>query len=147
MFGRKKKEIKKVKRVELRSVPLPVLMRQAVYDTMLEPAESIASALGLPPISNEVAEMEEDASQKRLERFAGLIPYIDSHSSLAARIATCAFLLEDEEEGNAQAINSDDPEVLADLFKIVAISSTISCLSSLFDLGLLETKVGSHDEE
>ena len=94
MFWRKKKP---AKRVKVQQIPLPVLIRQVIYDTMLMPAEGIAEAMGLPPISDEVAEMEEDASQERLERFAQLIPFIDSHADIAARIATAAYMLEDDD--------------------------------------------------
>ena len=141
MFKRKKK--KPIKRVELISIPMPVLMRQAIYDTMLEPAEEIAAALGLPPISDEVADMETQASQKRLERFASLLPFIDSHSDLCARITSSAYLIGDDEDDEENSFPSADSDRIADLFKIVAISSTISCISSLFNLGLLETTVES----
>ena len=138
IFNRKKK---KKSRVEIKHVPLPILMRQAIYDTMLEPAEGIAEALGLPPISDEVSEMEEIDSQKRLERFANLIPFIDSHSDLASRIAAAAYLLDDDDDPDALKLAEQMEDKLVDLFKIVAISSSVSCISTLFNLGLLESKV------
>ena len=73
MFWKKKR---KVKRLEINHLPLPVLIRQVIYDTMLMPAEEIANIMGLPPISDDVAEMEERESQKRLEKFAILIPFL-----------------------------------------------------------------------
>jgi len=140
MFNRKKK--KKKSRVEIKHVPLPILMRQAIYDSMLEPAEGIAEALGLPPISDEVSEMEELESQKRLERFASLIPFIDSHSDLASRITAAAYLLDDDDQDlDVLKLGADVEEKLVDLFKLVAISSSVSCISTLFNLGLLESKV------
>ena len=142
MFNRKKK--KKKSRVEIKHVPLPILMRQAIYDSMLEPAEGIAEALGLPPISDEVSEMEERESQKRLERFASLIPFIDSHSDLASRITAAAYLLDDDDDDqdlDVLKLGADVEEKLVDLFKLVAISSSVSCISTLFNLGLLESKV------
>ena len=71
MFWNKKLKVKK--KIEIKSLPLPVLIRQVIYDTMLMPAEEIAYAMGLPPISDDVAEMEERESQKRLEKFSSLI--------------------------------------------------------------------------
>jgi hypothetical protein len=139
IFKRKKK---KKSRVEIKHIPLPILMRQAIYDSMLEPAEGIAESLGLPPISDEVAEMEELESQKRLERFASLIPFIDSHSDLASRIISAAYLLDDDDNDlEVLKLGADMEEKLVDLFKIVAISSSVSCISTLFNLGLLESKV------
>lgn len=144
IFRRKKKKMK----VEIKHIPLPILMRQAIYDSMLEPAEGIADALGLPPISDEVSEMEEMASQKRLERFAKLIPFIDSHSDLASRITAAAYLLDDSDSDDLSvlALGPEIEEKLVDLFKIVAISSSVSCISTLFNLGLLESKVESDVE-
>jgi hypothetical protein len=79
MFGRKKKNKVRVSISDsdkVLSVSLPILMRQVIYDTMLMPAEDIANAMGLPPISDEVADMEEQASEKRLQRFSRLLPLI-----------------------------------------------------------------------
>jgi hypothetical protein len=112
---------------------------------MLEPAEGIANALGLPPISDEVSDMEEQASQKRLERFASLLPFIDSHSDMAARISIAAYVLDDNDV-EALDINDESLDKMTALFKIVALSSSISCISTLFDLGLLESKAG-HEYE
>jgi hypothetical protein len=112
---------------------------------MLEPAEGIADALGLPPISDEVSEMEERASQERLESFSSLIPFIDSHSDIASRIAMASYVLDDE--GNKAEVSEDEVERLSGLFKLVALSSSMSCVSTLFSLGLIESKVVSKDVE
>jgi hypothetical protein len=138
MFWNKKT---KAKRVEITHLPLPVLIRQVIYDTMLMPAEEIASVMGLPPISDDVAEMEEIESQKRLEKFASLIPFIDSHSDIAAKIAASAYMIEDEEEdyGELEKLGIEDLEQLTKLFRLVALSSSISCVSTLFNLGLIKS--------
>jgi hypothetical protein len=138
MIFRRKKKIKKV---QVNHIPLPILIRQAIYDTMLEPAEGIADVMGLPPISDEVADMEADASQERLERFANLIPFIDSHSDIASRIAAAAYAFDDSDDTNVFNISDDDYDKIYDLFKIVALSSSISCVSTLFNLNLIESKV------
>jgi hypothetical protein len=136
------KRKKKAKVVKVNHIPLPILIRQAIYDTMLEPAEGIADVMGLPPISDEVADMEADASQERLERFANLIPFIDSHSDIASRIAAAAYALDDDnDDTNVFNLHEDDYEKIYSLFKIVALSSSISCISTLFNLNLIESKV------
>lgn len=144
IFKRKKKKV----RVQMKHIPLPILIRQAIYDTMLEPAEGIAVALNLPPISDEVSEMEEQASQARLERFAGLLPLIDSHSDIAARISSAAYFLDDEDGESVKDFNISEENLdkLTALFKIVALSSTISCVSTLFNLDLIELKAGADHE-
>jgi hypothetical protein len=131
VFRRKKKD-----RIAVETVPLPVLIRQVIYDSMLMPTEDIANALGLPPISDEVADMEEQASEERLERFASLIPFIDSHADMISKIATSAYLLEDSDE--EAKIKVDEVEDLTKLFRLVALSSSLSCVSTLFNLGLVE---------
>ena len=138
MFWKKKR---KAKRLEIKHMPLPVLIRQVIYDTMLMPAEQIANAMGLPPISDDVAEMEERESQKRLERFATLLPFIDSHADIAARIAASAYMIEDEEEnyGELEKLGVEDLEQLTRLFRLVALSSSVSCVSTLFNLGLIKS--------
>lgn len=138
---------KKKKQVRLKHIPLPILIRQAIYDTMLEPAEGIAEAMGLPPISSEVSEMEERASQERLERFAALLPFIDSHSDIAARIATSAYVLDDSGDKEIPMVSEQDIDSMTKLFKLVALSSSLSCISSLFSLGFIESKAVSHDNE
>ena len=131
MFRRKKKD-----RISVETVPLPVLIRQVIYDSMLMPTEGIANALGLPPISDEVADMEEQASEERLERFASLIPFIDSHADMISKIATSAYLLEESDEEAKIKVN--EVADLTKLFRLVALSSSLSCVSTLFNLGLVE---------
>lgn len=124
-------------------LPLPVLIRQVIYDSMLMPAEDIAEAMGLPPVSDEVAEMEERASQDRLERFAQLIPFIDSHADIASKIAASAYMLDSEDFTEEERVAIEDMENLTKLFRLVALSSTLSCVSTLFNLELIEEK-GNH---
>lgn len=123
-------------------VALPVLIRQVIYDSMLMPPEGIADALGLPPISDEVAEMEEEASQDRLHRFHSLIPFVDSHADICARIATAAYFLEDED---VEKLGIEDAETLTKLFRLVSLSSSISCVSTLFSLGLIKMTGDKHE--
>jgi hypothetical protein len=130
VFRRKKKD-----RISVETVPLPVLIRQVIYDSMLMPTEGIANALGLPPISDEVADMEEQASEQRLQRFSRLLPLIDSHADIASKIAVAAYLLEDNELGEKFM---EDAETLQRLFRLVALSSSLSCVSTLFNLELIE---------
>jgi hypothetical protein len=145
IFRRKKKKLR-IEDVEVQQVPLPVLIRQVIYDSMLMPAEDIAHAMGLPPISEDVAEMEERASQERLERFSSLIPFIDSHADIAAKIAASAYMIEDEEADDGEKFELGDIENLTKLFRLVALSSTLSCVSTLISLGLIESMaVNDHE--
>jgi hypothetical protein len=141
MFGRKKKQSEQLSR--LLSVPLPVLIRQVIYDSMLEPAEDIAEALGLPPISDEVSEMEERASQDRLQFFSQLLPFIDSHADIAAKIASAAYVFSDEID-TEEKVESIDLEEMTKLFRLVSLSASVSCISTLFSLDLIHLNGAKH---
>ena len=137
-FWKRKKKV-----VNVTQVPLSVLMRQIVYDTMLTPTEGIAEMMGLPPISDEVADMEEEAHELRLGSIAGLLPFIDAHSEILAKIATAAYTLDNE---LPEELPVDGLSVLSDLFKMVALASSVSCVSTLKNIGLIESRVGMNNE-
>jgi hypothetical protein len=139
MFSKWKRK-RKLKHIT--QVSLPVLIRQVIYDSMLTPPEGIAMAMGLPPISDEVSEMEERASEDRLSKFSALIPFIDSHADIAARIATSAYVLEDSEE----EIDQEELDSMTRLFRLVSLASSVSCVSTLISLGLVESKVVVHEQ-
>ena len=140
MFSKWKRK-KKLKTVT--QVSLPILIRQVIYDSMLTPTEGIAMAMGLPPISNEVVEMEERASEERLLKFSALLPFIDSHADIAAKIATAAYVLEDD---NMDEVEAEELEGMTRLFRLVSLASSVSCVSTLISLGLIESKVVSHEQ-
>lgn len=139
MFWRRRKP-----KLEITQVPLSVLMRQIVYDSMLTPTEGIAEMLGLPPISDDVADMEQQAHEDRLGNVAGLLPFIDAHADILAKIATAAYTLDSSmsEENVPQEAMSE----LTQLFRMVALASSVSCVSTLKEIGLIESKVNiSHE--
>jgi hypothetical protein len=137
-FWKRKKNV-----VNVTQVPLSVLMRQIVYDAMLSPTEGIAEMMGLPPISDEVADMEQEAHETRLSNIAGLLPFIDAHAEILAKIATAAYTLDNE---LPEEIPVNGLEVLNDLFKMVALASSVSCVSTLKNIGLIESRVGIDNE-
>jgi hypothetical protein len=139
MFSKWKRK-RKLKTVT--QVSLPILIRQVIYDSMLTPTEGIAMAMGLPPISDEVSEMEERASEERLLTFSALLPFIDSHADIAAKIATAAYVLEDD---NMDEVEAEELEGMTRLFRLVSLASSVSCVSTLISLGLIESKVVSHE--
>jgi hypothetical protein len=135
---------RKKRKLTVTQVPLSVLMRQIVYDAMLTPTEGIAEMMGLPPISDEVAEMEEDAHQDRLSKIAALLPFIDAHADILAQVATSAYMLDaDKEEAEVPLEGLDH---LNQLFRMVALASSVSCVSTLANIGLIESKVGMDNE-
>lgn len=133
-FRKRRKKI----HIDFERISVLSLVRQAIYDSMLMPPEKIATELGLPPISQEVSEAEEKASDERIGKIHALLPLINSHSEIAAKITATAYLLEGE---NMSEVGLDEVEQMTDLFKLVALSASTSCISTLVDLGLLECKV------
>lgn len=131
---------------EFIQVPMPVLVRQVVYDSIFNSSEKIAVMMGLPPVSDEVSDMEKQASEKRINKFAALLPFIDAHADISAQVSATAYVLESEEEGRVIQDN-EGLEELTRLFKLVSMSAAVSCISTLMDLDLLETKVVSEDDE
>ena len=126
---------KRRKKIFFRNLSVPALIRQSIYDTMLTPAEGIANAMGLPPISDEVSEMEERASDERIKKISPLLPFVDTHSDVTANIVTSAYFLESD---MIEDISQEEINEMNRLFKLVAFSSTVSGLSTLVDLGLIE---------
>lgn len=131
---------------EFIQVPMPVLVRQVVYDSIFNSSEKIAVMMGLPPVSEEVSEMEQRASEERIDKFAALLPFISAHADIAAQVSATAYVLESEEEGRLVE-DSEGLEELTNLFKLVSMSASVSCISTLMDLDLLETRVVSENDE
>lgn len=138
LFRRKKDKTNVVQ------VPLPVLIRQVIYDTMLTPPEGIADALGLPPISEEVADMEQQASDDRISNLSMLLPFIDAHADIAAKITTAAYMLEDN---SLVELPDEATDSLMELFRLVSLASSLSCISTLFNLGLVESKAVLYEQQ
>ena len=129
------------------NVSLPILIRQVIYDSIFEDSDEIASMMGLAPISDEVSEMEVRASDERIAQFSALLPFIDAHSDIAAQVACSAYSIESGISNNPSPGSDEALEELTRLFKLVSMSASVSCISTLMNLGLLETKVVSNDDE
>jgi hypothetical protein len=128
------------------NVPLPILIRQVVYDSIFDSSQDISNLMGLPPVSDEVHEMEQRASDDRISRFSGLIPFIDAHADISAQVSTYAYLLEADKDRKEFA-DEEALEELTKLFKLISMSASMSCISTLMDLGLLDTEVVSDYDE
>lgn len=136
-FKKSNKEEEHDHEVEYLAIPLTTLIRNIVYDSLLSDPQQISHKLGLPPISEEVSEKEAEESQLRLENIAALIPIIEAHAQISAEISLAGYSsIVSVEEGD-----SENKELLISFFKAISLSSSMSCLSTLFDLGLLETPV------
>jgi hypothetical protein len=135
---------KKNKEEPVVQVPLTVLMREIIYDSMMQPTEGIATLMGLPPVSSEVADMEEQASETRLSNISELIPFIDAHADIAAKIATSAYMLDEE---NKEEMSEENLEQLTTLFRMVSLAASLSCVSTLNNIGLIESKAVFREQQ
>jgi len=120
-----------------------VLIRNIIYDSGIDRPESIAAAMGLNRLSDEVSEMEIAASFSRLEKIKPLLPIIEMHAYMCAEINAKAFSLNDVKSVHIEEDDQDNEEemateVLYHLFKHVAISTAISCMSSLVSFNLIK---------
>jgi hypothetical protein len=140
---------KKRRKIETRiiDVPLPILIRQNVYDSVFDDVELISNRMGLPPISAEVSDMETDASFKRISRFSPLLPFIDAHADISARVSATAYLLTLSDGDEDKDLLEKELEEIISLFKLVSVSASVSCISTLLNLGLLDTDVVPKDDE
>ena len=59
-------------------------LREFILDTQLEDPHTLSVAMGCAPISEEVAEREEEESDKRLEKISHLIPLLYAYSHVVA---------------------------------------------------------------
>lgn len=127
-FRRRKKHS-----VSVTHISPQVLIRKIIYDSGCPNPEEVAQVLGLTPISDEVADMEEQASADRLSKIEILMPIIRAHADISAQVAAVSYA----SELDSSEISDDMKHALVILFKFVAFSSAMTCLASLVDLDIL----------
>lgn len=140
----------KNKQVRLVHLPPSTLIRNIIYDSGVDNPESIAALMGLNRLSEEVSEMEIAASFDRLEKIKELLPIIEAHAFICAEINAKAFSLTDIHSARIEHDDSEEDcdddttaEVLYLLFKNVAISTAVSCLTSLMSFNLIKNETKS----
>jgi len=128
---------KKTKEVTIKTISPGVQIRKIIYDSGIKQPELIAEMLGLTPLSMDVAEMEESASEERLAKLAPILPVIEMHSMISAQISAMTYFASAMEDGEG----TPDEEVfdaMTTLFKHVSFSAAVSCMTALVDLNLIK---------
>jgi len=133
-FNRKKKN-----KLTVTAIPPQVLIRKIIYDSGCSDPEAVAVALGLSPVSEEVAEMEEQASFDRVARIAALLPILEAHAHIAAQVAAASYTTDLE----GVELPEEVLGALVTIFKFVSFASAMTCLSSLVDMNILNEKYRS----
>ena len=109
-------------------------IRGFIMDSQIQNSHEIAYIMGLPNLSDELAEKEEQVSDDRLERIEYLIPILYAHAHTLAEASI-----------EYQKANIEDSNVLPKevwifgrkLLEQVALSALMGSTSQLIDMGLL----------
>lgn len=117
------------------------LIRNIIYDGMVKEPELVAQMLGLSPLSTEVSEMEDRASEQRLMKLSALLPIIDNHAEIAGKVSAASYAI--SSESDEDPIPEEVLIAMATMFKYVAFTSAVSCVSALIDLSLIEVTDGN----
>lgn len=113
-------------------IPVSQLLRSVVYDAGFANPEDVIVGLGMQRISPDVAEMEQDASDARIDAVEPLAPFLQLAAALLAK-ATVAYSTSTlDEELTDEMVAS-----LADQFQRIALGSSVSAIASLLDSGLI----------
>ena len=89
--------------------------------------------LDLSPLSDDVLEMEEEASHMRLHRVDKFMPLLEMHAMVMGRISLAAYKMSNDDKD----LDEDEEAELQILFRLLAFSSSLTSLSLLLDLGLV----------
>jgi hypothetical protein len=121
--------------------PTPIMdnfSRELLFDAKFENPLKVASLLGLPPISDELAVKEQEESNKRIKKIAWLIPLFQSVSNLVAS----GIIVESIADRNDN-FPDEFYEVLQHRLESVCMAALLSTMSTLVDVELV--KIGELD--
>lgn len=111
-------------------------LRGFILDSQINNAYDISVVLGCAATSEEVAEKEEEESEKRVEKISYLFPLIYAHAHTLAEGATVY------QRSNLPEDSPPIPENVwiesRTLLEQVSVSALVGSISQLVDMGLLE---------
>ena len=119
-------------------LPIATLFHWYCYDLDIPDPKDLANSLGLSPVSDDVAKMEQDASQRRVSRLIPMLSFLHVMSELNGTVAATRqtdFL-------KAQMSLSDEQTEamvahMQETFSIVSLSALISAFSAALELGFV----------
>lgn len=114
--------------------PLHVIHRQTLH-MVAENAEQLAVAMGLPPISEEVAGQERKDAQKRLERIARTKEAIKDQALFLS--ALYMRIQRDQAEAQGMPVHDIDFEPVREFNFHMLNTSGMALVAILVDLGVL----------
>lgn len=131
MFKRKRK-------LQTKAISMHSIIRSIIYDSGLPNPEDVAEILGLNRVSDEVAEREQYESEARVSRLWPIMPIVESHAAITAKLVAASYLSVFMNDANMSELEGVDPESLERLFNMVTLSATVSCLASFMELNLIK---------
>jgi hypothetical protein len=132
--SKKKKKNKMTDPVSLSEVT--ARLRGFLIDSQIQNAHDLAVILGCSPLSDELKEMEEDESDKRVDRISHLVPllFAQAHALAESSIEYQKSNLTKEIEDLPNETWWESRKVLEQ----VAMSALLGSVSQLVDMGLLK---------
>lgn len=121
-------------------VPVSTLFRWYCYDLEIVNPNRISSKLGLSGVSEDVEEMEKEASNKRLVHIVPILPFLKAVASINATV-----LSEIQSENIKNQIGPDDErmahvmEALEDVLGHISLSALIAGFSAAISLGVVHS--------
>lgn len=110
-------------------------VRGFIMDSQIQNSHEIAYILGLPALSDEIAEKEEQVSDDRVERIEYLIPILYAH---AHTLAEASIEYQKSNIENMEGLPKEMWIFGRKLLEQVALSALLGSTSQLIDMGLLE---------
>ena len=110
-------------------------VRGFIMDSQIQNSHEIAYILGLPALSDEIAEKEEQVSDDRVERIEYLIPILYAH---AHTLAEASIEYQKSNIENMEGLPKEMSIFGRKLLEQVALSALLGSTSQLIDMGLLE---------
>ena len=133
-MSKKKKKNKMTDPVSLSEVT--ARLRGFLIDSQIQNAHDLAVILGCSPLSDELKEMEEDESDKRVDRISHLVPLLFAQAHALAESS-----IEYQKSNLTKEIEDLPSETWWESRKVleqVAMSALLGSVSQLVDMGLLK---------
>lgn len=127
---------KPVQSADITLAEINTRIRGFLLDSQVNNAHEISLILGCASLSDELAEKEEEESEKRVEKISHLIPLLYAYSS---SLATGSV------EYQKSSLPENTPEIPAEtwwesrkLLEQVSVAALLGSISQLVDMGLLD---------
>jgi hypothetical protein len=131
MFGKKKK-----RKEDLTIGGVTARLRGFILDSQIQHGHELTEILGCSILSDEVAEREEQESDKRTERIEHLIPLIYAHAHTLAEGAV--EFQRSTLTGELKELPDEIWQESRRMMEQVAMSAILGSVSQIVDMGLLD---------